>query len=79
MTSTETAATAAALKADRNAGLRERDSVLMLACHCRNCQRSSGGPSSSFAIVPTEAFKLLQSSLHFYASPSGMKEGERES
>jgi hypothetical protein len=42
----------------------------MLHCHCRDCQRSSGGPFSSFVIVPTEAFKLLQGSLRFHASPS---------
>ena len=44
--------------------------VMMLHCHCRDCQRSSGGPFSSFVIVPTEAFKLLQGSLRFHASPS---------
>ena len=44
--------------------------VLMLHCHCRDCQRSSGGPFSSFVIVPTEAFKLLQGSPRFHASPS---------
>jgi hypothetical protein len=44
--------------------------VMMLHCHCRDCQRSSGGPFSSFVIVPTEAFKLLEGSLRFHASPS---------
>ena len=44
--------------------------ALMLHCHCRDCQRSSGGPFSSFFIVPTEAFKLLQGSLRLHASPS---------
>src|SRR6186713_1740180 len=44
--------------------------VIMLNCHCRDCQRSSGGPFSSFVIVPTEAFKLLRGSPHFHASPS---------
>jgi hypothetical protein len=34
--------------------------VLMLHCHCRDCQRSSGGPFSSFVIVLTEGFKLLR-------------------
>src|SRR3982750_4962343 len=48
------------------------DPVLMLHCHCRDCQRASGGPFSSFVIVPTEAFKLLQGSLRFHASPSEM-------
>ena len=37
--------------------------VLMLHCHCRDCQRSSGGPFSSFVILPTEALKLLQGAL----------------
>lgn len=44
--------------------------VMMLHCHCRDCQRSSGGPFSSFLIVPAEAFKVLRGSLRFYASPS---------
>lgn len=44
--------------------------VLMLHCHCRDCQRSSGGPFSSFTIVPAAAFKLLRGSLRFHASPS---------
>src|ERR1041384_4347835 len=44
--------------------------ILMLHCHCRDCQRSSGGPFSSFVIVPKEAFKVLQGSPRFHASPS---------
>ena len=46
---------------------------MMLHCHCRDCQQFSGGPFSSFVIVPTEAFKLLQGSLRFHASPSQME------
>jgi hypothetical protein len=44
--------------------------VLMLHCHCRDCQQASGGPYSSFVIVPAEAFKVLQGSPRFHASPS---------
>ena len=44
--------------------------VLMLHCHCRDCQRSSGGPFAPFVVVPKEGFKLVQGSLHFYDSPS---------
>jgi hypothetical protein len=44
--------------------------MLMLHCHCRDCQRSSGGPFSSFIIVPKDAFSLLQGSLRFHDSPS---------
>jgi hypothetical protein len=48
------------------------DPIMMLHCHCRDGQQSSGGPFSSFVIVPTEAFRLLQGSLRFHASPSQM-------
>src|SRR5215218_5580501 len=44
--------------------------VFMLHCHCRDCQRSSGGPFSSFVIVPTESFRLLQGAPNFHSSPS---------
>src|ERR1700761_8969552 len=44
--------------------------VFMLHCHCRDCQQSSGGPFSSFVVVPTEAFKLTKGSPRFHASPS---------
>lgn len=44
--------------------------VVMLHCHCRDCQQSSGGPFSSFVVVPKEAFKLLQGTPRFYASAS---------
>src|SRR5258707_10645394 len=46
--------------------------VMMLHCHCRDCQRSSGGPFSSFIVVPKEAFKLLQGTPRFHDSPSEM-------
>lgn len=44
--------------------------MVMLHCHCRDCQRSSGGPFSSFVVVPKEAFRITQGEPHFYASPS---------
>jgi hypothetical protein len=46
--------------------------VLMLNCHCRDCQQSSGGPFSSFVIVPKEGFTLLKGAPRFHASPSEM-------
>jgi hypothetical protein len=46
--------------------------VVMLHCHCRDCQRSSGGPFSSFVVVPAAGFKLLQGSPRFHATPSEM-------
>ncbi len=44
--------------------------IMMLHCHCRDCQQSSGGPFSSFVVVPKEAFKLLKGSPRFHDSPS---------
>jgi hypothetical protein len=44
--------------------------VLMLHCHCSDCQRSSGGPYSSFVIVPAEAFKVVKGSPRVYDTPS---------
>lgn len=46
--------------------------VFMLHCHCRDCQRSSGGPFSSFAVVPAEVFTLTQGLPRYHASPSEM-------
>jgi hypothetical protein len=46
--------------------------LMMLHCHCRDCQRSSGGPFSSFVVVPKNAFSLTKGSLRFHASPSEM-------
>jgi hypothetical protein len=44
--------------------------VLMLHCHCRDCQRASGGPFSSYVIVPKDAFRISQGSPHFHDSSS---------
>src|SRR5438477_1649449 len=44
--------------------------AMMLHCHCRHCQRASGGPFSSYVIVPKEAFKLTKGSPRFHDSPS---------
>jgi len=44
--------------------------LAMLHCHCRDCQRSSGGPFSSSVIVPREAFKIVQGEPHVYGTPS---------
>jgi hypothetical protein len=46
--------------------------MMMLNCHCRDCQQSSGGPFSSFVVVPTAAFELRQGAPRFHASPSEM-------
>ena len=43
--------------------------IVMLHCHCRDCQRSSGGPFSSFVVVPRESLEV-QGRPHFHATPS---------
>ncbi len=44
--------------------------LLMLHCHCRDCQRASGGPFSSFFVLPKDAFHIVHGALHVYDSPS---------
>lgn len=44
--------------------------VVMVHCHCRDCQRFSGGPFLSLAVVPRETLKLTQGTPHFHATPS---------
>jgi hypothetical protein len=44
--------------------------VVMFHCHCRDCQRASGGPFTSFVIVPAEAFRFSQGSVRLHDSPS---------
>lgn len=44
--------------------------VMMLQCHCRDCQRSSGGALVAAVIVPIESLKVTLGSLRYYASPS---------
>ena len=48
----------------------DTEPVVMFHCHCRDCQRSSGGPFTSFVIVPAEAFRFSQGSVRFHDSPS---------
>lgn len=44
--------------------------LIMLHCHCRDCQRSSGGGFSSFVVVPKKTFTLSRGSLRFHRLPS---------
>ena len=34
------------------------DPMLMLNCHCRDCQRASGGPYAAVVVVPVAALRL---------------------
>lgn len=44
--------------------------VVMLHCHCQDCQKASGGPFSAYVIIPADAFTLLKGSPRYHASPS---------
>ena len=37
-------------------------------CHCRMCQRSSGGPVQASAEIPVEGFTLIKGELKAYRS-----------
>ena len=44
--------------------------LIMLNCHCRDCQRISGGPYTPVVVVPFKAFKITKGELKHYATPS---------
>jgi hypothetical protein len=42
----------------------------MFQCHCRDCQRASGGACSYVVVVPAKSFKLTQGLLRYHFTPS---------
>ncbi len=42
----------------------------MLKCHCRDCQRASGGGFAAGVLVPADAFRLTQGSPKYHLQPS---------
>lgn len=44
--------------------------LAMLNCHCRDCQRVTGGPYVPVVVVPFSAFKVTKGDLQRYATPS---------
>jgi hypothetical protein len=44
--------------------------MLMLKCHCRDCQRTSGGPYIPVVVVPFEAFRITKGVIQHHATPS---------
>lgn len=44
--------------------------VMMVKCHCRDCQRVSGGPYSPTLIFPLSAFRVTQGKIERYATSS---------
>ena len=50
-----------------------REPVIMLNCHCRDCQRASGGPFSSLLAVPKETLQVTtgEAKYHTVTADSG--------
>jgi hypothetical protein len=46
------------------------DPIMMFQCHCRDCQRASGGPFVAAILVPIKSFKFLKGSPKYYSTPS---------
>jgi hypothetical protein len=44
--------------------------LLMLKCHCRDCQQISGGPYAPAVIFPFQAFKVIKGAIQHYGTPS---------
>jgi hypothetical protein len=44
--------------------------MLMLKCHCRDCQQISGGAYAPAVIVPLNAFKITKGALQRFGTPS---------
>jgi hypothetical protein len=42
--------------------------LAMLKCHCRDCQRTSGGPYAPVLVLPFADFKLTRGSLRHFAT-----------
>jgi hypothetical protein len=46
--------------------------IVMFNCHCRDCQRTSGGPYTPVYYVPAKAFKITKGSPHYCGTTSEM-------
>jgi hypothetical protein len=44
--------------------------VVMLKCHCRECQRASGGGFACAVLVPADSFKLTRGTPKYQLRPS---------
>src|SRR5438270_7729772 len=44
--------------------------VMMFKCHCRDCQRVTGGGFVPGLLVPVSAFRLTQGQLRYHFTPS---------
>ncbi len=45
---------------------------MMFNCHCRDCQRTTGGAFSPVVYVPAKAFRITKGAPRYYSTPSEM-------
>jgi hypothetical protein len=48
------------------------DPIVMFNCHCRDCQKTTGGPYTPVFYVPAKAFKITKGSPKYYDTTSEM-------
>ena len=46
--------------------------IVMFNCHCRDCQKTTGGPYTPVFYVPAKAFKITKGSPKYYKTTSEM-------
>jgi hypothetical protein len=46
--------------------------LVMFNCHCRDCQKTTGGPYTPVFYVPAKAFKITKGSPQYYDTTSEM-------
>ena len=52
--------------------------ILMFRCHCRDCQRTSGGPFVAALYVPKKAFTLTKGTLqHHFTESAALGQNKR--
>ena len=44
--------------------------ITMFNCHCRDCQRTTGGAFTPVVYVPAKAVKITKGEPHYYSTPS---------
>ena len=46
--------------------------IVMFNCHCRDCQKTTGGPYTPVVYVPAKAFKITKDSPRYHGTTSEM-------
>jgi hypothetical protein len=45
----------------------EAEPTMLALCHCRDCQRVTGGEPAAVALIPRDSFKVRQGAMKAYA------------